>query len=211
MSDDRMTVEEIRRMYKEAKDQNAQIGILADINLCKPDIIRKIINGELDELPPLKVKGKVKSKYSRGKNNPVTEQEKEVIFSMYRARNSAIDIANVLMRSVTTIKSYIKKYREENEEVENVIFAEELTHEEREKLTEEAQSTAAAPVEEAQTYEFASEDDVGSLAGGILNAIAELYASGCVVSVQTANEKGVIAVMVEKGINFACLKRRMEL
>ncbi len=206
MSDDRMTVEEIRRMYKEAKDQNAQIGILADINLCKPDIIQKIINGELDELPPLKVKGKVKSKYSRGKNNPVTEQEKEVIFSMYRAGNSAIDIANVLMRSATTIKSYIKKYREENEEVENVIFAEELTHEEREKLTEEAQNTAAAPVEEAQI----SEDDVGSIAGGILELIAELYADGCVVSVQPKNEKGIITVIVENGDNYACLKRKVD-
>ena len=206
MSDDRMTVEEIRRMYKEAKDQNAQIGILADINMCKPDIIQKIINGELDELPPLKVKGKVKSKYSRGKNNPVTEQEKEVIFSMYRAGNSATDIANALMRSITTIKSYIKKYREENEEVENVIFAEELTHEEREKLTKEAQSTAAAPVEEAQI----SEDDVGSIAGGILEMIAELYASGWVFSVQPANEKGIITVIVEKGDNYACLKRRVD-
>lgn len=38
-----MTVEEIVRSYREAKDKAAQVGILADLNLCPKEMICKIL------------------------------------------------------------------------------------------------------------------------------------------------------------------------
>ena len=47
-----MSAEEICREYRTAKDQKAQIGILADLNACSPAQIKKILqeNGEAVEL-----------------------------------------------------------------------------------------------------------------------------------------------------------------
>ena len=39
----RMAVEEIVRSYREAKDKAAQVGILADLNLCSKETIRKAL------------------------------------------------------------------------------------------------------------------------------------------------------------------------
>ena len=38
-----MTPEEIVRSYREAKDKAAQVGILADLNLCPREMICKIL------------------------------------------------------------------------------------------------------------------------------------------------------------------------
>ena len=38
-----MTVEEIVKSYREAKDKAAQVGILADLNLCSKETIRKAL------------------------------------------------------------------------------------------------------------------------------------------------------------------------
>lgn len=49
-----MTANEIVRSYKEAKDKKKQVGILAQLNLCTPEDIKKIlIEGGVDwrELP----------------------------------------------------------------------------------------------------------------------------------------------------------------
>lgn len=40
-----MTEYEIRLMYKLAKDKNQQIKILADMNGCKPAVIRTLLKG----------------------------------------------------------------------------------------------------------------------------------------------------------------------
>ena len=38
-----MTVEEIVRSYREAKDKAVQVGILADLNLCSKETIRRVL------------------------------------------------------------------------------------------------------------------------------------------------------------------------
>lgn len=38
-----MTAHEIVRSYKEAKDKKKQVGILAQLNLCTPEDIKKIL------------------------------------------------------------------------------------------------------------------------------------------------------------------------
>ena len=50
MKYERMTANEIRRSYAEAKDPKAQIKILADLNLCKPEDIVAIIENRTDDL-----------------------------------------------------------------------------------------------------------------------------------------------------------------
>ena len=54
MKYERMTANEIRRSYAEAKDPKAQIKILAELNLCKPEDIVAIIEHRADELPNAK-------------------------------------------------------------------------------------------------------------------------------------------------------------
>lgn len=61
-----MTASEIVRSYKEAKDKKKQVGILAQLNLCTPENIKRIlIEGGVDwrELP-------------RGKRTPKAPQKK---------------------------------------------------------------------------------------------------------------------------------------
>lgn len=213
MPDDRMTVEEIRRMYKEAKDQSAQIGIMADINDCSPAIILKIVRGELDELPPpkaVKNKNYVSSDHKCGQK--LSDEEHKKIIRMYLSGSSAVDIANTLKRSVPAVKNYIKKYRENRykEEVENVIFAEDLDNAERDKLTEEVeQATAPKKSECDSTFDSIPEGNIECIAGGLLESVAELCAKGYTVSVEPVNDKGVITVIIENGDNYACLKRRI--
>ena len=38
-----MTVEEIVRSYREAKDKAAQVQILADLNVCSKETIRRVL------------------------------------------------------------------------------------------------------------------------------------------------------------------------
>lgn len=214
MPDDRMTVEEIRRMYKEAKDQSAQIGIMADINECSPAIILKIVRGELDELPPLEVKMKgqaIKSMYPRGRHHPLTDKEKETIVCMHLNGRSAADIANAIKRSITAVKNCIKQYRAaDTKEEKEVIFAEELDNAERDKLTEEVeQATVSKKAECDSTIDSIPDGNIECVAGGLLESVAELCAKGYTVSVEPVNDKGVITVTIENGNNYACLKRRM--
>lgn len=49
---ERMTAAEIRESYAAAKYPEEQIKILAELNLCKKQDIRDIIEGKTDELPP---------------------------------------------------------------------------------------------------------------------------------------------------------------
>jgi len=49
---ERMTAAEIRESYATAKYPEEQLQILAELNLCKKQDIRDIIEGKTDELPP---------------------------------------------------------------------------------------------------------------------------------------------------------------
>ncbi len=214
MPDDRMTVEEIRRMYKEAKDQSAQIGIMADINDCSPAIILKIVRGELDDLPPPTEKKKRKKQYKpslqvQGKR--LTAQEKDTILRMHQSGKSCAHIADTIGRAEETVRKYVRKLNESHEEEEkNVIFAEDLNNAERDKLTEEVeQATAPKKVECDSTIDSIPDGNIECVAGGMMEYVAELCAKGYTVSVEPVNDKGVITVTIENGNNYACLKRRM--
>lgn len=90
MSNDRMTAEEIRTMYRDAKNKKKQLLILAELNLCKPADIRAIINGETDELPPMKKKAVPRKSPSRFQ---VTDEEKARILELHQQGKTPAEIA----------------------------------------------------------------------------------------------------------------------
>ena len=104
MSNDRMTAEEIRRDYREAKNPQKQLLILAECNLCKPADIRAIINGETDELPP----PKKAINYSH-----VTQQDKDEIMKLHRSGLSKSAISARTERGWHTVDKIIKEAEED--------------------------------------------------------------------------------------------------
>ncbi len=132
MEIERMSAEEIRRNYREAKHESQQIGILADLNACKREDIKQIISGATDELPP------VGKQHPRNKSSSyyLTDEVRQTIINMYLDGMTYACIAAATGRSYPTVCRTIKKYREESED-KNMIFAEEQTEQEREQLTAE--------------------------------------------------------------------------
>lgn len=143
MEIERMSAEEIRKNYREAKHKSQQIGILADLNACKREDIKQIISGATDELPPVgKRRPQNKSSYY------LTDEVRQTIINMYLDGMTNARIAAATGRSYPTVCRTIKKYREESED-KNMIFAEEQTEQEREQLTAEIEDklNAAQPSE----------------------------------------------------------------
>ncbi len=146
MSDiERMSAAEIRRNYNEAKDKPYQITILADMNCCKRSDIKKIIDGETDELPPLKEKRSYTKRIKpKGCGKHLTEEQKKEAVRLCNGGHSRKAVAEMFGCSEQTISNAINKTKEENK----VIFAEEQTEQEREQLTAEiSDKLRAAPIE----------------------------------------------------------------
>lgn len=232
MSDNRMSAEEIRRMYKEAKDKPRQITILAEINLCKRSDIKRIIDEETDELPP--VSKKMQYQHQKREepdkircSNPATPLEVKLdIIRLHLNGNLGKDIAKATGVSQATVSKVIGEYKDgklkftedelqadiqtNTEEEKDVIFAEDLDPVERDQLTEEVeQATIPKEVECDSTFDSIPDGNIECIAGGLLESVAELSAKGYTVSVEPVNDKGVITVTVEDSNNYACLKRRM--
>lgn len=131
MEIERMSAEEIRRNYREAKRKSQQISILADLNACKRADIKRIISGETDELPPIS-KQRPRNK---GSGFPLTDEERQAIINMYLDGANYTRIAAETGRSYDAVSKAVKKYKES--EGENMIFAEEQTAQKREQLTAE--------------------------------------------------------------------------
>lgn len=131
MEIERMSAEEIRRNYREAKRKSQQIGILADLNACKRADIKRIISGEADELPPV---GKQRPQ-NKGSGHHLTDEERQAIINMSLDGMTYARIAAETGRSYNAVSKAVKKYKES--EGENMIFAEEQTAQEREQLTAE--------------------------------------------------------------------------
>ena len=71
-----MTVEEIVRSYREAKDKAVQVGILADLNLCSKETIRRVlVEGGLDPRQLPRAPRKKPPSYTQGEN--LKEQKKK--------------------------------------------------------------------------------------------------------------------------------------
>lgn len=165
-SDDRMTAAEIRRMYREAKDKPYQITILAEMNVCSRSDIKRIIDGETDELPPLKSDGKrgyTKPAKPTAPRVPASDDVKREIIRLNNEGCLGKDIAKAVGRSASFVSSTLKQYAEGK-----MIFAEEKTEQEREQLVAEITDKlepssvevrsveASAPTAATETEETAS-------------------------------------------------------
>ena len=72
---ERMTAAEIRQSFAAAKNSDAQVKILAELNLCKKQDILDIIEGKTDELPPPSGKGRRRAPHTYYIN---AEKQKEI-------------------------------------------------------------------------------------------------------------------------------------
>ena len=145
MSDvERMSAAEIRRNYNQAKDKPKQISILADMNCCKRADIKKIIDGETDELPPLKDnRGYTKRTKPSAARVAASDEVKREIIRLNKEGWFGKDIAKAVGRSPSFVSTTLKQYAEGK-----MIFAEEQTAEEREQLTAEiSDKLRKAPIE----------------------------------------------------------------
>lgn len=119
MSNDRMTAEEIRRNYRQAKNKKKQLLILAELNLCKPADIRAIINGETDKLPLRTTKS-----YAF-----ISEEDKQEILRLYQTGLSRNAIANKTGRGWDAVNKIITEA--------GMTFTEEQTAEQNKQLLQE--------------------------------------------------------------------------
>jgi len=167
--DDRMTTEEIRIMYRDAKNKKKQLCILAEINLCKPADIRAIINGETDELPPVTDnhhRTRTRCLKKRGLSNALADKEKQDIISLYLEGMRNKDIADKLGRSQSVVSRIINNYKEGA-----MTFTEEQTPEQNEKLLQEiTEKIADKPQPEIPSIPTKNVGVV-EIAGGLLDYI----------------------------------------
>lgn len=150
MSNDRMTAEEIRRNYRQAKNKKKQLLILAELNLCKPADIRAIINGETDELPSRKTKS-----YSF-----ISEEDKQEILRLYQTGLSRNAIANKTGRGWDAVNKIITEAE--------MTFTEEQTPQQNEQLLQEiTEKIADKPLPEEP-----ASVGVVEIAGALLDFVA---------------------------------------
>jgi uncharacterized protein (DUF433 family) len=88
-----MTEYEIRQMYRLAKDKKEQIKILADLNKCKPAVIRSLLSGY--ELP-------------REKRNIPEETKRKIAAEYLKGGISQHELANKYRITHTTVRNIIK-------------------------------------------------------------------------------------------------------
>jgi uncharacterized protein (DUF433 family) len=100
---ERMTAAEIRQNYAEAKDPEAQIQILADLNLCKKRDIRNILEGKTDELPPPTGQGRRRDPRTYYVNS---EKQKEIL-ERYAAGETLEELATAYNATVELIAKII--------------------------------------------------------------------------------------------------------
>lgn len=109
MKYERMTANEIRRSYAEAKDPKAQIKILADLNLCKPEDIVAIIENRTDDL--------CNGKTSTRKNIP-PETWVEIAKLYETGRYTQRELAEMFGASAVWVGKRIREYRKMAKESE---------------------------------------------------------------------------------------------
>lgn len=112
-----MTAEEIRRDHRLAKNQEAQIGILADINGVEHEVIQHILDGKsVDEAQAMHtVAPKKPYKYylNLGKalklrdDGRWTDEEKQILREMWNSGYRAREIAIVLGRTECAIANAV--------------------------------------------------------------------------------------------------------
>lgn len=110
---ERMTAAEIRQSFAEAKNPDAQVKILAELNLCKKQDIIDIIEGKTDELPPPSGKGRRRAPHTYYIN---AEKQKE-IKDRYAAGETLEELATAYNATVELIAKIITgTYKKKNTE-----------------------------------------------------------------------------------------------
>ncbi len=225
MNIERMTAAEIRRNYNEAKDKPKQITILADMNCCDRSDIKKIINGETDELPPLKDKRSyTKRSKPKGCGKHLTDEQKKEAVRLCNGGHSRRAVAEMFGCSEQTISNVINKNKEKNK----MIFAEEQTKQEREQLTAEITDKlkgvpieavpleAAVRVEELQPMEAETTSQlpegttVSAIACALMDMLDEEFA-GYIVEIRATEAFYTVRVTdTATGEEIAHKKRRAQ-
>lgn len=100
---ERMTAAEIRQSFAEAKNPDAQVKILAELNLCKKQDIIDIIEGKTDELPPPAGKRKRRDPHTYYIN---AEKQKEIL-DRYAAGETLEELATAYNATVELIAKII--------------------------------------------------------------------------------------------------------
>lgn len=103
METERMTPGEIRRNYEAAKDKQAQIVILAEMNLCSKKDIERIVFDGAESLPP------IKRKYCQ--TDP--ETRKKIAMEYMAGGVTKQALAEKYGVSEASVIGYINKYRAE--------------------------------------------------------------------------------------------------
>lgn len=98
-----MSAEEIRREYAEAKDKTYQLQVLADMNFCSVNAIKRIISGETDTIEPPADR--------RGGGNKLTDEEQREIIRLHLDGMAGKEIAEKTGRSATTVCVVLKAYK----------------------------------------------------------------------------------------------------
>lgn len=111
MSFERMTANEIRRSYAEAKYPKEQIKILADLNLCKREDIVAIIEHKTDKLPKNNTPKKPQPEVDMKKMLP-SEICREIAKLYETGKYSTRKLADMFSFSQSGIYRIIKKERE---------------------------------------------------------------------------------------------------
>lgn len=173
--DNRMTADEIRIMYRDAKNKKKQICILAEINDCKPADIRAIINKETDELPPM-VAAK---RWTR-----VTEDDKAEILRLHGTGLSESAIASRTGRSWEVVSNIIKEAE--------MTFTEEQTPKQNEKLLQEI----TAKISPEPTAVPIVGVGVAEIAGALMDFITDNL-HGCIVEVRAKDDGYIVHVTSE--------------
>ena len=108
-----MTAEEIRRSYKEAKNPEQQIRILADLNLCRKEDIEAIISGERDDI--LLTRKKAKESDALPRKRMKEEEMKQLAREYADGKTSQKALALKYGVSESRVYQILKKYKTEVE------------------------------------------------------------------------------------------------
>lgn len=121
-----MTAHEIVRSYKEAKDKKKQVGILAQLNLCTPEDIKKILvegginwrelpRGKRNQFPPPQPPNEAKEPTAPSAHNAIIREA----LKAYKAQTE-----NAMREEVRNHEETMAKFKNDIAEIDRLLQAE---------------------------------------------------------------------------------------
>ncbi len=105
-----MTEEEVRRDVRLAKDQAAQVEILADINDVPDEVIRRVVNGESwDEATGIDGARKVRALARPKKGKAISDEEIKKAMDYRKLGKSYEEIGRILGREPHAVQRALKR------------------------------------------------------------------------------------------------------